>query len=121
MLQGKVIGVARGIITLIMISVFATAAGAADNSVRAGVRLAQQQGGSVCGWYAIGTCSREPGPAQYAADRIGAYVVLTDTIENFNPGWYCAVIGPQDKYGAEQERNYMRGQGEQTAYIKYGC
>ena len=80
------------------------------------VRLVQ-----ACGWYAISTCSRRPGPARRAADDYGGYVVRTDGIANFRPGWYCAVEGPVSKERAERRMWQMQDLGADSAYIKFGC
>ncbi|MEM7774149.1 MAG: hypothetical protein AAF732_00965 [Pseudomonadota bacterium] len=106
---------------LVAVGVFMIAA----SSVRVSAAEAPRDGAvelaQACGWYAIATCSRRPGPARRSAGRIGGYVVLTDNIGNFEPGWFCAVIGPQGKPGAWQDRDFMRSAGEDSAYIKYGC
>ncbi len=81
-----------------------------------GIQLAQ-----ACGWYAIGTCSRRPGPARRSANRVGGYVIDTSTVGGFRGGFFCNVMGPQSRRQARMDRNYMRRQGLSTAYIKYGC
>lgn len=81
-----------------------------------GFKIAQ-----ACGWYAVGTCSRRPGPARRSARRFGGYVVRTDNVANFRPGWFCSVMGPGNKAAAYQNRDYMRSVGLYSAYIKFGC
>jgi len=85
-------------------------------AAKASVQLAQ-----ACGWYAISVCSRSPRGARRGARRYGGYVVLTDRIANFRPGWYCSVMGPSNKRQARRMMWRMQDDGARTAYIKYGC
>ena len=63
----------------------------------------------ACGWYAIFTCARTPG-----VEGPG-YTIWTSNYPNFEPGYYCNVIGPSSR--SEALRNATRWGG----YAKSSC
>ena len=82
---------------------------------------AQASDGLVCNWFAIGVCSKSRGAAVRGSRRFGGYVVRTDNIDNFRPGFFCSVVKRNTRGAAFAARNRMRNRGTRTAYVKEGC
>ncbi len=78
--------------------------------------------GPMCGWYAIGGCFKQEWQADNrAAALVDAYVVRTNNISNFAPGWWCAVDGPYgDKSAANSAKRKFVAKGVNDAYVKKG-
>lgn len=76
----------------------------------------------ACGWYAIGGCFKQEWQADNrAAALVDAYVVRTNNISNFAPGWWCAVDGPYgDKSAANSAKRKFVAKGVNDAYVKKG-
>lgn len=101
--------------TALVASAFVTSAQPTDTD--GAFELAQQD----CGWYAISVCSQRGGVARRGVDRYGGYVVDTNDVANFRPGFFCAVVGPTSKRRAEERMFEMQDAGASSAYIKRGC
>lgn len=78
---------------------------------------------SVCGWYAIHSCSRTYEASAREARKFAGYVINTDDpgFAGFARGWYCSVLGPMDKAGAKALVERAKHQGFPTAYVKNPC
>ncbi|MGI9522771.1 MAG: SH3 domain-containing protein [Hyphomicrobiaceae bacterium] len=79
--------------------------------------------GAACGWYAIGSCSRNYRAARRVARQIGGDVVNTSSpnYPNFRPGWQCAVVGPLEREVAQASAEQMRYSSVPSAYAKSSC
>ena len=120
MINVRGFAVAASVATALAFS--ATATSASDTGAPTSVSSTGEfKVAQACGWYAIGTCARRPGPARRSANFAGGRVVWTNNVGNFRPGWFCQVAGPTSRGNANAWRRAFRRDGIRSAYIKYGC
>lgn len=75
-----------------------------------GVSALTASSASACGYYAVFQCAK-------TANLSGpGYVIFTNQISGFRPGYFCKVLGPFSSQGKAK----AAGRAGQS-YVKYGC
>lgn len=77
---------------------------------------------TVCGWYAIASCTRVQSDAENFVNRGWGALINTNDYDGFKPGYFCVGSGPQSRSSAKRDVRTARANGvADDMYIQRAC